>query len=129
MPETPELLEELFSRRLGAIASAAQPIRTPIRYFDASQSSSNYESEYGEHPRPAKLQEVPTASYRNTAPVSCDTLKANRLTESRNENAKRMLDNPTSNVKASSFKWYCHPKKQWEEIMRITSPEIKIRAF
>ena len=80
MRETPEQLEELFSRRLAAIASAAQPVRTPARYF-ASQSSSSYDSDYGDLPRPANLQEVPTTSYRNTTSVSSDTLKASWLTE------------------------------------------------
>ena len=43
MPETPEQLEELFSRRLSAIVLAALPVRTPARYF-SSQSSSSYKS-------------------------------------------------------------------------------------
>ena len=79
MPQTPEQLEELFLRRLVAITSAAQSVRTPARYF-ASQSSSSYDSDYGDLPRPANLQEVPTTSYRNTTSVSCDTLKASWLT-------------------------------------------------
>ena len=87
MPETPEQLEELFLRRLAAMTTAAQPSMTPLRCYDADQSGN--ESQYGSQPRPAKLQEVPQASYRNTTSVSCDTLKANRLTEHGNDNAKR----------------------------------------
>ena len=88
MPETPEQLEELFSMRMAAIASAAQSIRTPIRYYDANQSSSN-EYENGGNSRPARIQEVPHISYRKTKSVSCDSLKANRLREHGNDNAKR----------------------------------------
>ena len=85
MPETPEQLEELFSWRLAAIISAVL-----TRYYDARMSGSSYESEYGDVPRPqAKLQEVPTTSYHNTTLVSCDTHKANKLTENGNENSKR----------------------------------------
>ena len=102
MRETPEQLEELFSRRLAAIASAAQPVRTPARYF-ASQSSSSYDSDYGDLPRPANLQEVPTTSYRNTASVSSDTLKASWLTENGNESAKRE-DLMPQEVLTSAFK-------------------------
>ena len=80
IPETPEQLEELFSPRLAATASAAQPVRTSARYF-ASQSSSSYESDYSDLPRPANLQEVSTTSYPNTTSVFCDTLKASWLTE------------------------------------------------
>ena len=80
MPETPEQLEELFSRRLAAIISAVL-----TRYCDAGMSGSSYESEYDDVPRPrANLEEVPTTSYRNTTLVSCDTLKANKLTENGN---------------------------------------------
>ena len=86
MPETPEQLEELFLRRLAAITSAAQsPSLTPSRLYDPS----GLNSQYGNQPQPAKLQEVPQTSYRNTTSVSCDTLKANRLTEHGNDNAKR----------------------------------------
>ena len=86
MPETPEQLEELFLRRLAAISSAAQsPSLTPSRLYDPS----GLNSQYGNQPQPAKLQEVPQTSYRNTTSVSCDTLKANRLTEHGNDNAKR----------------------------------------
>ena len=86
MPETPEQLEELFIRRLAAITLAAQsPSPTPSRLYDPS----GINSQYGSHPQPAKIQEVPQTSYRNTTSVSCDTLKANRLTENGNDNAKR----------------------------------------
>ena len=86
MPETPEQLEELFLRRLAAITSAAQsPSLTPSRLYDPS----GLNSQYGNQPQPAKLQEVPQTSYRNTTSVSCDTLKANRLTENGNDNVKR----------------------------------------
>ena len=105
MPQTPEQLEELFLRRLVAITSAAQSVRTPARYF-ASQSSSSYDSDYSDLPRPANLQEVSTTSYRNTTSVSCDTLKASWLTENGNENAKRRdlipQEVPTSAFKALS---------------------------
>ena len=87
MPQTPEQLEELFLRRLAALTSAAQPSSTPSEYHDPNQSGNN--SQYGSQPQLAKLQEVPQASYRNTTSVSCDTLKANRLTEHGNDNAKR----------------------------------------
>ena len=84
MPETPEQLEELFLRRLAAITSAAQS-PSPSRLHDPS----GINSQYGNQPQPAKLQEVPQTSYRNTTSVSCDTLKANRLTENGNDDAKR----------------------------------------
>ena len=81
MPETQEQLEELFPRRLAAITSAAQsPSLTPSRLYDPS----GLNSQYGSQTQPAKLQEVPQASYRNTTSVSCDT-----LTEHGNDNAKR----------------------------------------
>ena len=86
MPETPEQLEELFIRRLAAITSAAQSHSpTPARAYDPS----GINLQYGDNPQPAKIQEVPHTSYRNTTPVSCDTLKANRLTENGHDNAKR----------------------------------------
>ena len=86
MPQSPEQLEEMFSRRLAAIKSAAQsPSLTPSRLYDPS----GLNSQYGSQPRPAKLQEVPQTSYRNTTSVSCNILKANRLTEHGNDNAKR----------------------------------------
>ena len=47
MPETPEQLEELFSRRLAAITSAA-----PTKYYDAGMSGSSYKSEHGDLPLP-----------------------------------------------------------------------------
>ena len=113
MRETPEQLEELFSRRLAAIASAAQPVRTPARYF-ASQSSSSYDSDYGDLPRPANLQEVPTTSYRNTASVSCDTLKASRLTENENENSQRK-DLVPQEVPTSAFKALHIFSSEWQK--------------
>ena len=113
MRETPEQLEELFSRRLAAIASAAQPVRTPARYF-ASQSSSSYDSDYGDLPRPANLQEVPTTSYRNTASVSCDTLKASRLTENGNENSQRK-DLVPQEVPTSAFKALRIFSSEWQK--------------
>ena len=102
MRETPEQLEELFSRRLAAIVLAAQPVRTPARYF-SSQSSSRYKSDCVDLPRPANLQEVPTTSYRNTTSVSSDTLKASWLTENGNESAKRE-DLMPQEVLTSAFK-------------------------
>ena len=86
MPETPEQLEELFIRRLAAITSAAQsPSPTPARAYDPS----GINLQYGDNPQPAKIHEVPQTSYHNTTSVSCDTLKANRLTENGNDNAER----------------------------------------
>ena len=92
MPQTPEQLEKLFLRRLAAVTSAAQPSSTPSEYHGPNQSGNN--SQYGSQPQPAKLQEVPQASYRNTTSVSCDTetmtpVSSNRLTEHGNDNAKR----------------------------------------
>ena len=78
MPDTPEQLEKLFLRRLAAITSAAQsPSLTPLRLYDPS----GLNSQYGNQPQPAKLQEVPQTSYRNTTSVSCDTLKAKQRME------------------------------------------------
>ena len=114
MPETPEQLEELFSRRLAAIVLAAQPVRTPARYF-SSQSSSRYKSDCGDLPRPANLQEVPTiTSYRNTASVSCDTLKASRLTENENENSQRK-DLVPQEVPTSAFKALHIFSSEWQK--------------
>ena len=85
MLETPERLEEFFSWRRAAITSAA-----PIKYYDAGMSGSSYKSKHGDLPLPqTKLQEVPTTSYHNTTSVSCDTLKANKLTENGNDSSKR----------------------------------------
>ena len=68
------------------MTSAAQsPSPTPSRAYDPSDLN----LQYGGNPQPAKVQEVPHTSYRNTTSVSCDTLKANRLTENGNDNAKR----------------------------------------
>ena len=113
MPETPEQLEELFSRRLAAIVLAAQPVRTPARYF-SSQSSSRYKSDCGDLPRPANLQEVPTTSYRNTASVSCDTLKVSRFTENENENSQRK-DLVPQEVPTSAFKALHIFSSEWQK--------------
>ena len=82
-----EQLEELFSRRLAVITSAAQPSLTPSRLYDPN--GLNSQSQYGSQSQPAKLQEVSQTSYRNATSVPCDTLKANRLTKHGNDNAKR----------------------------------------
>ena len=79
MPQTPERREKLFLRRLAAVTSATQPSSTPSGYHDPNQSGNN--SQYGSQLQPARLQEVSQASYHNTTSVLCDTLKANRLTE------------------------------------------------
>ena len=85
MPETPEQLEELFLRRLAAITSAAQP--SPSRRYDPNHSG--LQSQNDNQSPPAKIQEVAQSSYRNSTSVSCDTLKANRLTEHGHDNAER----------------------------------------
>ena len=113
MPETPEQLEELFSRRRAAIVLAALSVRTPARYF-SSQSSSSYKSDCGDLPRPANLQEVPTISYRNTASVSYDTLKASRLTENGNENSQRK-DLVPQEVPTSAFKALRTFSSEWQK--------------
>ena len=88
MPETPEQLEELFSRRLAAVASEATA-RTPLRNYDTGHSGSSNDPSDLLRPRALPPQEVPSTCYRNTTSVSCDTLRANKLIENNNENFKK----------------------------------------
>ena len=66
MPEIPEQLEELFSRRLAAVASEATA-RTALRNYDTGHSRSSNDPSDLLRPKALPPQEVPSTCYRNTA--------------------------------------------------------------
>ena len=90
MPMTPERLEEMVFPHIAAVATAARS-RSPVNFFDASQGSDdlNVPGEDQQFPRQAMPNEVPLTAHRNASSVSCDILKANKLTENGHDNFKR----------------------------------------
>ena len=86
MPTTLEQLEEIVLARIAAAATAARS-RSPVNFVDASQG--NVPREDQQFPRQVMQKEVPLTAYRNTTSVSCDILKANKLTENGHHDFKR----------------------------------------
>ena len=82
MPTTPEQFEELVLARIAAVTTAAARSRSPVNFFDASQGNDQ------RFHRQAMPNDVPLTSYRSTTSVSCDILKANKLTENGDNNYK-----------------------------------------
>ena len=90
MPTTPEQFEELVLARIAAVTTAAARSRSPVNFFDASQGNEeNVQEEDQRFYRQAMPKEVPLTSYRNSTSVSCDILKATKLTENGDNNYKR----------------------------------------
>ena len=89
-PTTPEQLEEIVLTRIAAVAPAARS-RSPVNFFDTSHGSDdlNVPREDQQFHRQVMPKEVPLTAYRNTTLVSCDILKANKLTEYGHDNLKR----------------------------------------
>ena len=82
MPTTLEQLKEIVLARIAAVTTTAARLRSPTNFFDASQSiEENIHRDNNIFHRQAMPKEVPFTSYRNTTSVSCDILKANKLTE------------------------------------------------
>ena len=90
MPMTPERLEEMVFSHIAAVATAARS-RSPVNFFDASQGSDdlNVPGEDQQFPRQAMPNEVPLTAHRNASSVSCDILKAKKLTENGHDNFNR----------------------------------------
>ena len=80
LPTTPEQMEEIILARIAIATTAAARSWSPTNFFDASQSieegSFNNSTFNRQMPK-----EVPNSLYRNTTTVSCDMLKANKLSE------------------------------------------------
>ena len=89
-PTTPEQLEEIVLTRIAAVAPAARS-RSSVNFFDTSHGSDdlNVPREDQQFHRQVMPKEVPLTAYRNTTLVSCDILKANKLTEYGHDNLKR----------------------------------------
>ena len=88
LPTTPEQMEEIILARIAIATTAAARSRSPTNFFDASQSieeSSTNNSTFNRQ----MPKEVPNSLYRNTTTVSCDMLKANKLSENGHDNFKR----------------------------------------
>ena len=89
LPTTPEQMEEIILARIAVATTAAAGSRSLTDFFDASQrigEEFNNNNTIHRHPTP---KEVPISFYRNTTTVSCDMLKANKLTENGHDNHKR----------------------------------------
>ena len=81
-------MEEIILARIAVATTAAARSRSPTNFFDASQSieegSTNDSTFNRQMPK-----EVPISFHRNTTTISCDMLKANKLSENGNDNFKR----------------------------------------
>ena len=78
LPTTPEQMEEIILARIAIATTAAARSRSPTNFFDASQSIE--ESTTNNSTLNKRMpKEVPDSLYRNTTTVSCDMLKANKL--------------------------------------------------
>ena len=88
LPTTPEQMEEIILARIAIATTAAGRSRSPTNFYDASQSmeESNTNNSALNRQMP---KEVPNSLYRNTTTVSCDMLKANKLSENGHDNYKR----------------------------------------
>ena len=83
MPTTPEQMEEIILARIAVATTAAARARSPIQFYDATQS---IEDTTNNRLMP---KEVHHSLYRNTSTISCDMLKANKLSENGHDNYKR----------------------------------------
>ena len=83
-------MEEIILARIAQITSSSARSRSPTSFYDARQ---NLEDDLNRDDNPFHRQstpkEVPIALYRNTSTISCDMLKANRLTENGHDSYKR----------------------------------------
>ena len=86
LPTTPEQMEEIILARIATTAAARS--RSPTNFYDASQSMEENTTNNSALNR-QMLKEVPNSLYRNTTTISCDMLKANKLSENGHDNYKR----------------------------------------
>ena len=88
LPTTPEQMEEIILARIAIATTAAARTRSPTNFYDASQSMEDTYTNNSTISRQMP-KEVPNSLYRNTSTISCDMLKANKLSENGHDNYKR----------------------------------------
>ena len=81
---TPEQMEEIILARIAIATTAAARSRSPTNFFDASQSIEESPTNNS-----TLNGQMPNSLYRYTTTVSCDMLKANKLSENGHDNYKR----------------------------------------
>ena len=86
LPTTPEQMEEIILARIATTAAARS--RSPTNFYDASQSMEENTTNNSALNRQMP-KEVPNSLYRNTTTISCDMLKANKLSENGHDNYQR----------------------------------------
>ena len=86
----PEQMGEIILALIAQVTSASARSRSPTSFFDARQNiGEDFNRDDTTFHRQSTPKEVPLASYRNSTSVSCDLLKANKLTENGHDNYKR----------------------------------------
>ena len=88
LPTTPEQMEEIILARIAIATTAAARARSPIQLYDASQSMEDNTNNVSTTNR-LMPKEVHHSLYRNTSTISCDMLKANKISENGHDNYKR----------------------------------------
>ena len=88
LPTTPEQMEEIILARIAIATTAAARARSPTNFYDANQSMEDTNTNNSTISRQMP-KEVPNSLYRNTSTISCDMLKANKLSENGHDNYKR----------------------------------------
>ena len=83
LPTTPEQMEEIILASIAVATTAAARARSPTQFYDATQS---IEDTTNNRLMP---KEVHHSLYRNTSTISCDMLKANKISENGHDNYKR----------------------------------------
>ena len=90
LPTTPEQMEEIILARIAQVTSESARSRSPTSFYDARQNlGDDLNKDFNSFHRQSTPKEVPITFYRNTTTVSCDMLKANKLSENEHDNFKR----------------------------------------
>ena len=90
LPTTPEQMEEIILARIAIATTAAARARSPTNFYDASQSMEKNNTNNSTSNRQMP-KEVPNSLYRNTSTISCDMLKANKISENDKYKRKEMI--------------------------------------
>ena len=90
LPTTPEQMEEIILARIAQVTSESARSRSPASFYDARQNfGEDLNRDVNSFHRQSTPKEVPHSLYRNTSTISCNMLKANKLSENGHDNYKR----------------------------------------
>ena len=83
-------MEEIILAWIAQVTSESARSRSPTSFYDARQNlGDDLNRDVNSFHRQSTPKEVPNSLYRNTSTISCDMLKANKLSENGHDNCKR----------------------------------------